>query len=202
MKLPDNPEILIMGHPLLFQEQPQVSLEELEQEDFQHNLRVLRQSQLTANGIGIAAPQIGWAARVLSLGISEESRKRYPQAPDIGFAFWINPQFTDYSQKTCWTWEGCLSVPGMRAWVERPEWVEVCGYNEKGERLQLRMEGFHARVMQHEMDHLNGILYPQRLQDKEQLIPDIAIEYQEQWADNWPSPGARITPRGKMSATR
>lgn len=202
MRLVENPDVLIMGHPQLFKEQAQVSLGELETEEFQHNLRVLRETQIASNGIGLAAPQINWPLRVMSVGISEENRRRYPMAPNIDFAFWINPQITDISKETCWTWEGCLSVPGMRGWVERPSEITVCGYNEKGERQEVNLDGFHARVMQHEMDHLDGYLFPMRVDDKELLIPLDAIEHQDSWADNWPSPGARNTPRGKVSFTR
>ena len=202
MRLVENPDVLVVGHPLLFKEQAQISLDELETEEFKHNLKILRKTQIATNGIGLAAPQVDWPVRVLSVGISEENRKRYPMAPNIDFAFWINPQITDISKETCWTWEGCLSVPGMRAWIERPSKITVCGYNEKGERLEVNLDGFHARVMQHEMDHLDGYLFPMRVDDKELIIPLDAIEHQDIWPDNWPSPGARNTPRGKVSFIR
>lgn len=202
MRLEDDPDVLIMGHPLLFEGQAQISLDQLDTEEFQHNLKVLRNSQIASVGIGIAAPQIGWPVRVLSLGISEENRRRYPMAPDIDYAYWINPQITDISKETCWTWEGCLSVPGIRAWIERPSRITVCGYNEKGERMEETLDGFHARVMQHEIDHLDGFLFPTRVDDKSLIIPFDAIEQQDTWAENWPTPGARATPRGKLSAVR
>ena len=75
MRLEENPDVLIMGHPLLFEGQAQTSLDQLASEEFQHNLKVLRNSQIASVGIGIAAPQIGWPVRVLSLGISEENRQ-------------------------------------------------------------------------------------------------------------------------------
>ena len=202
MRLPDNPDVLVMGHPILFKQQRQLSMDELSHKDFIHNLKVLRAVQIATSGVGIAAPQLGWGVRVLSLGISDENRKRYPQAPDIDFAFWINPQITDQSEETCWTWEACLSVPGIRAWIERPREVKVCGYNEQGERVEVHLNGFHGRVMQHEIDHLNGILFPMQTENKELIIPNEAIEHQEQWADSWPTPNARITPRGQISLER
>ena len=191
-----------MGHPLLFDHQQQVTLDEMKQDDFIHNLKVLREKQLDTNGVGLAAPQVGWAVRVLSLGISDVNRKRYPQAPDIPFGFWINPEITDFSRDTCWTWEACLSVPGMRAWIERPSSVTVVGYNEHGERQEVKLEGFAARVMQHELDHLNGKLFPMRVEDKSLIIPNEAMEYQDCWADDWPTVNARNTPRGVISAER
>ncbi len=202
MRLTDNPDVLIMGHPLLFEHQPQVSLDDIILEDFQHNLQVLRNTQLVTNGVGLAAPQIGWPVRVLSLGISEINRNRYPQAPDIPFRFWLNPQITDFSKDTCWTWEACLSVPGMRAWIERPSSITVCGYNENGERQQVNLDSFSARVMQHEMDHLDGMLFPMRAHDKTMIIPNEAIELQHQWADNWPTKNARKTVRGQISTKK
>lgn len=191
-----------MGHPLLFQEQPQVAVGEITSDDFQHNLEILKQKQLCTLGVGLAAPQIGWPARVFSLGISEINRSRYPQAPDIPFAFWINPQIIDFSSNTCWTWEGCLSVPGMRAWIERPESITVVGYNEQGERQQRDLSGFTARVMQHELDHLDGKLFPMRVEDKSLIIPNQSIEHQEEWAKDWPTGSARKTIRGQISDTR
>ncbi|MGI9277909.1 MAG: peptide deformylase [Endozoicomonas sp.] len=202
MKLPVQPEVLIMGHPLLFQSQPQVSVDTINTGDFRHNLKVLKQQQIDTQGVGLAAPQVGWAARVLSMGISDENRSRYPRAPDIPFCFWINPEIIDVSDETCWTWEACLSVPGMRAWIERPSEVRVAGYDHQGERVEQELSGFVARVMQHEMDHLNGILFPKMVEDKSLIIPNEAIFRQDQWADDWPTPSARVTPRGQISPTR
>ena len=202
MRLPDQPDLLVMGHPLLFQAQRQISLDVLSDSDFKHNLQVLRKIQIDTNGIGLAAPQVGWPVRVLSVGISDVNRKRYPQAPDIPFGFWINPQVTDFSKETCWAWEACLSVPGMRAWVERPKQITVIGYNDKGERVEASMEGFAGRVMQHELDHLNGKLFPMIVDDKALIIPNEAMEHQDSWADNWPTSNARVTPRGQISEER
>ena len=202
MKLPEQPEVLIMGHPLLFQNQPQVSVNDINASDFQHNLKVLKQHQIDTQGVGLAAPQVGWAARVLSVGISDDNRSRYPQAPDIPFCFWINPEIIDFSDETCWTWEACLSVPGMRAWIERPSEVKVVGYDHQGKRQEQELNGFPARVMQHEMDHLDGILFPMRVEDKSLIIPNEAIFRQELWDKNWPTARARITPRGQISPVR
>ena len=202
MRLPDQPDVLVMGHPLLFQEQRQISLDELNNADFRHNLQILRKIQIDTNGVGLAAPQLGWPVRVLSLGISDVNRKRYPQAPDIPFGFWINPQITNFSKETCWTWEACLSVPGMRAWIERPKQIKVVGYNDIGERVEVELDGFSGRVMQHELDHLNGKLFPMKVENKTLIIPNEAMEHQDVWADNWPTANARITPRGQISEER
>ncbi|WP_252177682.1 peptide deformylase [Endozoicomonas sp. 4G] len=202
MRLNQNPDVLLMGHPLLFQEQPQVAVGDITSDDFQHNLEILKQKQLSTLGVGIAAPQVGWPARVFSMGISELNRSRYPQAPDLPFAFWINPQISDFSKNTCWTWEGCLSVPGMRAWIERPESITAVGYNERGERQEQSLSGFAARVFLHELDHLNGKLFPMIVEDKSLIIPNQSIEHQEAWAEGWPTESAHNTIRGQLSDVR
>ncbi|WP_422444290.1 MULTISPECIES: peptide deformylase [unclassified Endozoicomonas] len=89
MRLPDSPDLVIMGDPLLFQQHQQVCVDDILTDDFQHNLQTLRNRQIEANGIGIAAPQIGWGARVLCIGVTEETKSRYPAVPDIPLSFWM-----------------------------------------------------------------------------------------------------------------
>ena len=200
MRIDKNPDIILMGHPLLFEQQPEVPVDSIPNGDFQHNLSILKSAQEDSQGIGIAAPQIGWKARVMTVGISTENQYRYPQAPKIPFEYWINPEIVASGSDTCWTWEGCLSVPGMRAWVERPESVEIRGYNEQGQMIEKKLDGFHARVFQHEMDHLDGILFPMRVSQVAHIIPNEAIANQGSWAAGWPTPNARKTLRGQLSA--
>lgn len=202
MRLSPETDVLLMGHPLLFQEQPHVTLDEIRSKDFQQNLDALKEIQFRAQGIGIAAPQVGWGVRVMSVGITPENRFRYPQAPEIDFNFWINAQIIEESSDTCWTWEACLSAPGLRAWVERPSSVRVAGYDRHAQRQEVEVDGFHARLMQHEMDHLNGILFPMRVEDKSLIIPNESILKQDEWANDWPTPNARKTPRGVISRAR
>ncbi len=115
------------------------------------------------HGVGIAAPQIGCNQRIIMFGF-EESR-RYPDAPDVPFTILINPEITRLSDELIDGWEGCLSVPGLRGLVPRFNHIEYSGYNHLGEKITRIAEGFHARVVQHEYDHLDGILYPQRIKD-------------------------------------
>ncbi|PJE80030.1 Peptide deformylase [invertebrate metagenome] len=199
MRLPKNPDVLIMGHPLLFLQQPATEKSIISTENFQHNLNVLSLSQLKANGIGIAAPQIGWKARVMSIGISHENQQRYPKAVLIPQEFWINPTITEQSSDTCWTWEGCLSVPGIRGWVERPACITATGYNQQGESVTKELTGFHARIFQHEMDHLNGLLFTMRINDPTMIIPEQALQNKQQWKNNWPTEGAYKTSPGQLS---
>ena len=202
MRLPDSPDLVIMGDPLLIQQHQQVSVDEIYTEDFQHNLTILRKRQLEANGIGIAAPQIGWEVRVLCLGLSEDTKVRYPKVPDIPLSFWINPQVIEVSKETCWTWEGCLSVPGIRGWVNRPARAKVRGINDHGETIEADLSGFAARVMLHEMDHLDGVLFPDRVDDAKLMISNASLEIQGGWPQNWPTGNARITPPGTISKER
>ncbi len=200
MRLPQHPDLVIIGNPLLFQQQLQVNVQDINSKDFQHNLRILHKRQREAGGIGIAAPQIGWNARVLCVGIADGGNNRYSTA--VPLSFWINPQIIQTSKETCWAWEGCLSVPGMRGWVNRPTSVKVQGFNEQGESTEAVLDGFSARVMLHEMDHLNGILFPERVDEAKLLIPEQSMEFQNRWPDHWPTENARITLPGCFSINR
>ena len=115
------------------------------------------------NGAGLAAPQIGVNLRVVVFGF--ESNPRYPDAPDIPSTVLINPEIKFITEQVEEGWEGCLSVPGMRALVPRFTHIRYDGFDEKGQKFTREAKGFHARVIQHECDHLDGILYPQRITD-------------------------------------
>ncbi|MCY4329649.1 MAG: peptide deformylase [Endozoicomonadaceae bacterium] len=202
MRLDNEPAAVLMGHPSLFEKQKEISADKIHSDDFQHNLMVLKNSQYRLDGIGLAAPQIGWMARVFCLGIDNNNRNRYAGAPDIPFQFWINPKIRAVSPTTSWGWEGCISVPGIRGWIERPSHVDVEGLNEKGEVVQMRMTGFAAKVFQHELDHLNGTLFTMRVSDIHLVVPMESMKYQSQWAKKWPTPSANKTPPGVLSPSR
>lgn len=191
------PPLVIIGDADLMRPQPAVENAALDTPQFQQKLEQLRHAMVHYQGIGIAAPQIGWAARVFCLGIDNPS-SRYPQAPAIEFGFWINPEMTAASRKTVWAWEGCLSVPGMRGWVERPAEIQVYGLDERGQPREARFAGFAARVWQHEFDHLDGVLYPQRVSHGRWLVPEVTLQNQHTWPSGWPSPGAAATPPGQL----
>ncbi len=114
-------------------------------------------------GIGIAAPQIGVNLRVVIFGF--EKSERYPNAKPIPFTVLINPVITALSDAREEGWEGCLSVPGLRGLVPRFTRIRYTGFDEEGAPIDRTVEGFHARVVQHECDHLDGILFPQRVTD-------------------------------------
>ena len=116
-----------------------------------------------ADGAGLAAPQIGVLQRVMIFGVDENPR--YPDAESVPRTILINPEYKVVSDEVDGFWEGCLSVPGMRGYVERPARIQYRGYDELGMLIEREAAGFHATVFQHEYDHLDGILYTDRLDD-------------------------------------
>jgi peptide deformylase len=131
------------------------------------------------NGAGLAAPQIGVSQRVVIFGV--EKNPRYPDAEEVPFTVLVNPKITLLTREVEEGWEGCLSVPGMRGVVPRYTKLRYTGFDHEGNPVDRVAEGFHARVVQHECDHLDGILYPQRMTDLSQfgftkeLFPDEEI---------------------------
>lgn len=116
-----------------------------------------------ADGAGLAAPQIGVLQRVMIFGV--EANPRYPDVEDVPMTVLINPEYDVVDSRHEGFWEGCLSVPGMRGYVERPAGIRYRGFDQFGKRLEREADGFHAIVFQHEYDHLDGVLYPDRLAD-------------------------------------
>jgi len=116
-----------------------------------------------AGGVGLAAPQIGVDLQLVIFGF--ESSDRYPDAPAVPQTILLNPLITPVSQDMEEGWEGCLSVPGLRGAVNRYSLIRYQGVDPKGEVIDRTAEGFHARVVQHECDHLIGRLYPSRITD-------------------------------------
>jgi peptide deformylase len=146
-------------------------------------LRDMRDTMAHLDGAGLAAPQIGVPLRVVIFGV--KSNPRYPQAEEVPDTVLINPEIEPLGDEIEEGWEGCLSVPGLRGWVPRWRRVRYAGCDERGVRFERRVEGFHARVVQHECDHLDGILYPMRIRDfsrfgyTETLFPDQALPPEE-----------------------
>ena len=135
------------------------------------------ETMVAANGAGLAAPQIGVNLQLVIFGF--KSNPRYPDAPVVPETVLINPVLTPLSSVTDDAWEGCLSVPGMRGLVPRWSALRYEGFDQFGAKILRDTEGFHARVVQHECDHLNGMLYPMRIQDMtkfgftEVLFPEL-----------------------------
>ena len=119
------------------------------------------------NGAGIAAPQIGVSLRVVIFGVGHNPR--YPDAEQVPYTVLINPQLAPVGEELEDGWEGCLSVPGMRGVVPRYQRLHYTGFDQYGNPIDRLVSSFHARVVQHECDHLDGILYPMRIRDLAQF---------------------------------
>lgn len=132
--------------------------------ELQALLKDLDDTMLAANGAGLAAPQIGVDLQVVVFG-SAEFNPRYPDAPVVPYTVLINPVLTPIGDEEVDGWEGCLSVPGLRGVVPRFKRLRYQGFDDKGQPIDRTVEGFHARVVQHECDHLIGMLYPMRVRD-------------------------------------
>ena len=153
--------VLRLGDPRLLRVAEAVS--EFDSEALHRLIADMFDTMHAEQGVGLAAPQIGINLRVVVFGFADNPR--YPDCASVPRSVLINPVITPLSEATESSWEGCLSVPGMRGMVERYRDIRYTGYDAQGQCLEVDASGFHARVVQHECDHLDGILYPHRLQD-------------------------------------
>ena len=153
--------VLRMGDPRLLRRADPV--ERFRTAELAALLTDMRDTMAAMNGAGLAAPQIGVSLRVVIFGV--RATPRYPGAAEVPDTVLINPEIEPADAAIEEAWEGCLSVPGMRGWVPRHARIRYRGCNERGEAFERDVEGFHARVVQHECDHLDGVLYPMRVRD-------------------------------------
>jgi peptide deformylase len=154
-------DVLRMGDPRLWHKS--VPVEIFGTSALATLLADMRDTMAHLNGAGLAAPQIGVGLRVVIFGVS--ANPRYPEVEEVPDTVLINPEITPLSEELEEGWEGCLSVPGMRGWVPRRRRLRYKGFDEKGSFFEREVEAFHARVVQHEVDHLDGVLYPMRIRD-------------------------------------
>eukprot|EP00747_Dinoflagellata_sp_TGD_P170371 gnl/TRDRNA2_/TRDRNA2_201763_c0_seq1.p1 gnl/TRDRNA2_/TRDRNA2_201763_c0~~gnl/TRDRNA2_/TRDRNA2_201763_c0_seq1.p1 ORF type:complete len:366 (-),score=24.10 gnl/TRDRNA2_/TRDRNA2_201763_c0_seq1:31-1068(-) len=192
------PSLRFLGDAQLMQVQPKVPRKEISTDAFQQMVETLSKAMDHYGGIGIAAPQIGLWTRIFVFGINS-TNSRYPAAAAIPFQVWINPEISWVSPETNWMWEGCLSVPGLRGWVERPRAVRLHGLDENGVEREVELDGLEARIAQHELDHLEGVLFPHRVPGASFIVPQASMDMREGWAEGWPSPGSRQTGPGQLS---
>ena len=157
--------VLKMGHPLLRAVASPV--ERLDAPEVRELVADMDDTMRALSGAGIAAPQIGVSLRVVIFEVLENPR--YPHVQPVPYTVLINPVLTPLGEEMDEGWEGCLSVPGLRGLVPRYRHLRYQGWNLEGEAIDRTVRGFHARVVQHEVDHLDGILYPQRLTDVRQF---------------------------------
>ena len=158
-------KILKMGDPRLYQSSEPV--DEFKTPELEALINDMFDTMEANDGAGLAAPQIGIFQRVVIFSV--EANPRYPDAETVPRTILINPEIKRLGQETETGWEGCLSIPGMRGAVTRPSHIRYSGYDETGRRFMREVTGFHARVVQHEVDHLDGILYPMRIEDIRQF---------------------------------
>ena len=170
-------EILRMGDPRLLERAQPVS--HFGTRELRQLLADMRETMAAASGAGLAAPQIGVGLRVVIFGV--EKNPRYPDATPVPYTELINPVLAPLTSDMEEDWEGCLSVPGMRGRVPRFTRLRYTGFDPEGAPIAREVDGFHARVVQHECDHLDGILYPMRMRNMrlfgytDVLFPDAEV---------------------------
>ncbi len=169
--------ILRMGDPRLLQRS--LPIARFGTPELKELVADMRETMIAAHGAGLAAPQIGVLQRVVIFGF--EHNDRYPDAEPVPYTEIVNPLLTPLGAAMEEDWEGCLSVPGLRGRVPRHAALRYTGFDPSGRPIDREVSGFHARVVQHECDHLDGILYPMRMPDlrllgyTDVLFPDADV---------------------------
>jgi peptide deformylase len=162
-----------MGDPRLLE--PSQPVERFDTPELHALVADMHDTMEALNGAGLAAPQIGVGLQVVIFGVGRNPR--YPDAEEVPYTVLVNPKLTALDSEIEEGWEGCLSVPGMRGLVPRHRRIRYQGRDPRGNPIDREVSGFHARVVQHECDHLAGILYPMRIEDlrnfgfNEELFP-------------------------------
>ena len=154
-------EVIKMGNPLLLEVAGEVR--EFDTPQLDTLVADMFDTMNALDGAGLAAPQIGVGLRVVIFGV--EANPRYPEVEAVPSTVLINPRITVLDDEMDEDWEGCLSVPGLRGLVPRYKRIRYSGFDQRGASILREVEGFHARVVQHECDHLDGVLYPHRIRD-------------------------------------
>ncbi len=165
-------EIAELGHPILREMAAQVK--NLEDEEIQNFIDNLITTAIEANGVGIAAPQVYESKRIFI--ISSRPNERYPNAPEMEPTAIINPEILSFSEEKEKDWEGCLSIPGIRGLVPRHKSIRVKYLTRDGKEVESEFSDFIARIFQHELDHLNGTVFLDRMESSLEIITEK--EYQ------------------------
>ncbi len=172
-------EIFKMGDPRLLRVAPPLENAQFDSDALHVLITDMLDTMRAASGAGLAAPQIGVDLQVVIFG-TDTVNPRYPESPIVPRTVLINPVITALDDQKVDGWEGCLSVPGLRGLVPRYSKIRYTGFDQYGDPIDRTVDGFHARVVQHECDHLLGKLYPMRMTDFTQfgftdiLFPDLA----------------------------
>jgi peptide deformylase len=166
--------VLKMSHPML--QKVAAPVDRCGTRELRELVADMDDTMRAMNGAGIAAPQIGVSLRVVIFEVRQNLR--YPQAEPVPYTVLVNPEITPLGTALEDGWEGCLSVPGLRGLVPRHGTIRYLGFDLDGQPIDRTVSGFHARVVQHEVDHLDGVLYPMRIPDlrnlgyEDTLFPD------------------------------
>ncbi|WML89926.1 peptide deformylase [Thiothrix lacustris] len=172
MPEPNILRIAQQGEPILAQRAANVT--NLHDATIQNLIDDMQATLLAANGVGIAAPQVFISLRIII--IASRPKPRYPDAPLMEPLAMINPEICWQSPDTCTGWEGCLSVPDARAPVSRSNHLRVRYLTRKGEIIETEYVGFVARIIQHECDHLDGVLFPERVTDVTEILSEAMFQ--------------------------
>lgn len=168
-----------MGHPVLRQRAAEISPAQIQCAQIQRLIDDMIETMIDYEGIGLAAPQVFEPLRLIVLGDPAADQSGPQDEAAIPLTVLFNPQFTALSPARLDGWEGCLSIPQLRGVVPRSAAVEVQGYDREGRAVEQAAEGLFARVLQHEIDHLDGVLFPDRMADLQTLT--FLEEYQRYW---------------------
>jgi len=168
-----------LGHPVLRKTTDKVDIEKISSKEIQRLIDDMIDTMREYEGIGLAAPQVHQSLQISA--IESEKNPRYPGAPDIPLNILINPEIARMSEETVEGWESCLSIDDLRGKVSRSTEVDVLAYNREGEKIILDASGVLAVVLQHEIDHLNGMVYLDRMKDFTTL--SHMNEFQKYWAE-------------------
>jgi peptide deformylase len=188
-----------MGHPTLRQPARPLEPDEIGSEVVHRLVADMIETLHDYGGIGLAAPQVNESIRLAIVELPGGS-SRYGELPELPLTVFVNPRIEVLDSDTAGYWEGCLSVPGLRGYVERPQHVQVTASNLQGEDLSLELRGFAATVFQHEFDHLEGRLYLDHITDARNLVFEQEYErYVLPFEDNSPATPEKATPEDDVS---
>ncbi len=171
-------KIARIGHPVLRQAAADVPADRVGHPDVQRLIDDMVQTMRESDGVGLAGPQVYAPLRVITAEVAADS----PRSPAVPLAVLVNPVIAAHSAETVDGWEGCLSIPDLRGRVPRWRSVRVTALDRDGRPVTVDADGFHARILQHEVDHLDGVLFPERMADLRTLT--ALREYQRFWAES------------------
>lgn len=169
-------DVLRMGHPTLRQPAEEVPESAFESPELRQLVEDMTETMHAVGGIGLAAPQVGKSWRLAIIEMASDQASRYGELPSLPHAVYINPTYEVKDATQAGSWEGCLSVPGLRGYVERPQHIALVYRDLCGNRHEIELRGFAATVFQHEFDHLDGILYVDRVKDSRLLVFEDQLE--------------------------